>query len=382
MSTYRCLQPEYVSRFQCDGSACGALCCRNWNVQLDKGALERFKAAPRKMRKKIFSHIQKNEITGIPEIAKKDGACPMLRTDMLCSMQKHCGADFLADVCAEYPRLTTQFPDRLERALCMTCPVVQRLVLFEKEPMKFEEVELATRRETYFQQADDGEAIAALHFFSLQKGGVRILQDRSLPFPERLVKLRSFLVQSENMLAEGRGDEIDCLLEDMDGTMLFHEARVSFALRLPMVLQLLTWLVDKSEDDDLATREFVDRISTALLPGEDGISGAKWDALFAAYDEEVLGDCGHVLENYFVNEYFSTLYPCAVTGSFLLNARCFISLYCMLELFLISLLAEKKHLEEEDFLFAIRWLAVRVKHFVGYLPILSEFLQEHQEAML
>ena len=384
MSTYRCLQPEYVRRFQCDGTACGALCCRHWNVQLDTGALERFEASSEELREKIFSHIKKNEITGTPEIAKENGACPMLRGDMLCSLQKDCGADFLADVCAEYPRLTTQFPDMLERALCMTCPVVQKLVLFDTQPMRFEEVELETHRESYFQQADDGEAIAALHFFELQKGGIHILQERSLSFPERLLKLKSFLVRSEELLAEGRGDAIRDLFSASGARALSHETGVSFSQRFPMVLQLLTYLVDKSEDDDPITRAFVERISSVFFSGtgEAEKLPAEWEALFASYEKEVLGTYSHVLENYFVNEYFSTLYPCAVTGNFLLNARIFLSLYCLLELFLMCLWAEKGCLGEEEFLFAIRWLAVRVKHFVGYLPLLSEFLQEHREEML
>lgn len=374
MATYRCFQPEYVRHFQCDGRVCDSQCCRGWNIQLDEGALERFRSAPEDLRQKIFSHVEENETTGVPEIRKVNDACPMLGEDLLCTLQKRQGEGFISDVCAEYPRLTTQFPDRLERALCVTCPVVRELALLEEAPMRFEEVEVSTRREAYFQQADDEEALEKLHFFELQRAGIAILQDRSLSLPERIVRLDAFLVRAEDLIASGQGEKAVGLPDDPS---LPHEAG-TFAGRLPLVLQLLSYLVDKSEDDDPESWDFLKRISETLLPERGGESPQeRWEDCYGAYEREVLGKWSHVLENYLVNEYFSAMYPCATLGNFHHNMRIFSALYCLLELYLICLLREKGSLDREDLLKGIRWLAVRVKHYLGYISLISEFLEEH-----
>lgn len=374
--TYRCLQPTYAARFRCDGTACDSTCCHGWNIQLDNAALDRFRKAPRKLRRKLFSHIARNKETGIQEIVKKGDFCPMLGKDLLCSLQKSYGEDFIADVCAEYPRLTTQFPGLLERALCMTCPVAARIALFDEAPMQFEEVEVTTARESYFQQANDEEAVAAIHFFDLQQGSIEILQDRSLLFPERLGRLDAFLRRAEELLAARRGDEIP----EIPKASLPCGNRVPFSRRIPLVLSLLEHLVEKSEDEDPASREFALRIAR-ILQQEESMAGNA-DALYASYEKRVLLEHGHIVEHYFVNEYFAAAYPCILPENFHHNVRVFMAIYCLLELFLISLLAEKDTLDEEDFLSAIRWLAIRVKHFVGYIPLISDFLKENEEPFL
>ena len=378
MSTYRCLQPEYVRQFQCDGTLCNAQCCRGWNIQLDEGAMERFRKGPGDLSREIFSHVAVNEATGVPEIQKEGDSCPMLGEDLLCSLQKRQGEGFLSDVCAEYPRLTTQFPDRLERALCVTCPRVGKLALFREEPMKFEEMEVNTQRETYFQQADDEEALEKLHFFRLQRESIGILQDRSLSLPGRIVRLEAFLIRAEELIAEGQGEKIPEVAAD---PALPREAG-NFSGRLPLVLQLLSYLLDRSEDDDPKSRVFLKRISETLLPEGAESPRERWEACYAAYEAEALGKWGHVLENYLVNEYFSAMYPCATLGNFRHNLRIFSAIYCLLELYLLCLLREKGSLGEEELLEAVRWLAVRVKHYVGYIGLISDFLEEHEEEFL
>lgn len=382
MSIYHCIQPEYVRHFQCDGKACDARCCRGWNVQLDSNALARFQKAPETLRQEILPHLGKNEVTGLPEIVRETDACPFLGPDLLCSLQKRCGERFLADVCAEYPRCTTQFPDLLERTLCMTCPVAAQLALLGKEPMQFEECELQTERETYFQQADDGNSIQSLHFFDLQRTGIRILQDRSRSMPDRFARLEDCLAEAERLLADGKGEQISRLADELSQKEDLREEPLSFSKRLPTVLQVFSGMIEKSVDDDPLTQEFLSCISRVLLP--DNMSqkelALRWDNLYDTYAQEVLGTYGHILENYFVNEYFSALYPCAAVGSFSHNARILAMLYYISELLLLCRSAEKGSISEKDILSILRWLAVRTNHFVGYIAMLSELLNTLENA--
>ncbi|MBQ7479385.1 MAG: flagellin lysine-N-methylase [Selenomonadaceae bacterium] len=382
MSIYRCIQPEYVRHFQCDGKACDARCCRGWNVQLDSNALARFQKAPEGLRQEILPHLGKNEVTGLPEIVRETDACPFLGPDLLCSLQKRCGEGFLADVCAEYPRCTTQFPDLLERTLCMTCPVAARLALLSEAPMQFEECELQTERETYFQQADDEKSIQSLHFFDLQRAGIRILQDRSRSMPDRFARLEHCLAEAERLLADGKGEQISGLADETSHKNDLREPPPSFSNRLPTVLQVLSGMIGKSVDDDPLTQEFLSCISRILLPDDipQEELAPRWDKLYDIHAQEVLGTYGHILENYFVNEYFSALYPCAAVGSFAHNARILAMLYYISELLLLCQSAEKGSISETDILSTLRWLAVRTNHFVGYVAMLSELLNTMENA--
>ena len=73
-----CLQPEYVSRFQCDGASCGAKCCRKWAINIDAGTYQKYCGIePAAERKRIISHLKfHKETKGFWIQLKRDGVCP------------------------------------------------------------------------------------------------------------------------------------------------------------------------------------------------------------------------------------------------------------------------------------------------------------------
>ena len=59
----------------------------------------------------------------------RDGRCPMWREDGLCRIQAELGEEALCTTCREFPRLTHDYGDFLERDLELSCPQAARMIL-------------------------------------------------------------------------------------------------------------------------------------------------------------------------------------------------------------------------------------------------------------
>ncbi len=368
------MQPTYVSKFVCDGAACNSKCCSNWHIQLDEAAYERFAAAAPDIRAEIMANLEFNKESGRHEIAHRGGCCSFVREDKLCKLQLRCGADFLLDVCAEYPRKTHLFPhDFTQRALCMTCPVAARLALTAKEPMTYEEVTFVSGREAYFEKETNEEAIEATAFFKLQKRCIAVLQDHALTLKQRMATLKAYLEAADVFWAEG------VLAEKFDELPVVATDGADFADF--DVIAMVAFLQQRAQDDDGATKEYTCEVVAALLTDDNAAEeevAAKLQNLQRAFEENCLRTYGHIFENYLVNEFFIELYPCSKLGSFSHNFRIFAALFALAELFLGAKAANGKEITEEDVLAVINWLSVRTNHFVGYMDLISEFLSASQ----
>ena len=105
-----CIQPEYVKHFQCDGTKCGSKCCQGWQIDIDRGAYEKYAALEDAgFRKEILSKLRWNEGTKSYRMEMRGVACPMLREDRLCGIQRRMGEEYLSDTCAEFPRRSYLF---------------------------------------------------------------------------------------------------------------------------------------------------------------------------------------------------------------------------------------------------------------------------------
>jgi len=58
-----------------------------------------------------------------------DGRCPMWRADGLCRIQAELGEEALCKTCREFPRLTHDYGDFIERGLELSCPEAARMIL-------------------------------------------------------------------------------------------------------------------------------------------------------------------------------------------------------------------------------------------------------------
>ena len=127
-----------------------------------------------------------------------DGRCPMWRQDGLCRIQAELGEEALCKTCREFPRLTHDYGDFIERGLELSCPEAARIILSSPAlPSVCEEVP-GTGEAEY-----DTDAMAVLK--QTRETARALLSDSTRSVPEILALLLIYGYQAQGELD---GDEI------------------------------------------------------------------------------------------------------------------------------------------------------------------------------
>ncbi len=372
-----CLQPEYVSRFQCDGASCGAKCCREWAIDIDAGTYQKYCGIePIAERKRIISHLKfHKERKGFRIRLRPDGACPFLRQDLLCELQKNHGAQYLSKICREYPRINNIVGDLAERCLTPTCPVAAKLILLQREPMAFEEVPVPEMNFIRRRLTDE----LGNRRFDVQYGGISILQNRRLRIDQRLIVLGFFLEQVDDLLREGKSHqwaELSALYTSeefmQEVPSMLQTVKFSPHEYMRAMLGMIESLYGKNAAF-FGKHIYLDYV-TETLSLEDVESVSLTD-LKNRYLETchpvrlwMLEEFSYLFENYLVNEFFLNLYPFRIHGSCALNYKVFLLMYKLAEFVLVTMAsAKERQISEMDIVRFCSDFSNRVDHNAQYM---------------
>ena len=188
----------YFDDFRCIASACPDSCCKEWAVQVDAVSAEYYRSLSGELGDRLRSVLQ--DVDGEAVMTIEDGRCPMWRQDSLCRIQAELGEEALCHVCHEFPRLTHDYGDFIERGLELSCPEAARMILSAKPAPFVEEfseggeaeydteameVLLRTRKQVLEILSDDsrsvGEVLALVLLYGYQGQG-ELDGDAELPF--------------------------------------------------------------------------------------------------------------------------------------------------------------------------------------------------------
>ena len=137
--------PKYYNQFKCIADKCEHSCCIGWEIDIDDGALERYKALECGWEidvdkdtaekyasltdgygKEIAKSIEWGET---PHFKLCEGdRCPHLDERGLCRIILNVGEDHLCGICREHPRFYN-YTDVAEVGLGMSCREAARLIL-------------------------------------------------------------------------------------------------------------------------------------------------------------------------------------------------------------------------------------------------------------
>ena len=120
-------KPAYFDQFRCIASACPDSCCKEWDVQVDEATAAYYRSltSPLGDRLREVLHTEDGQIV----MTILEGRCPMWRRDGLCRIQAELGEAALCKTCREFPRLTHDYGDFVERGLELSCPEAARFIL-------------------------------------------------------------------------------------------------------------------------------------------------------------------------------------------------------------------------------------------------------------
>lgn len=306
-----CLRPQYVSKFKCNGSKCGALCCQNdWSIYIDAETYKKYPA-------QITCHLQLDSSGDkYLMVTNEKNCCPMLDEDNLCRIQKTYGENFLSRVCAGYPRIITRFGNFLELALSPTCPLAAELILLAAAPLKFEVIEadekiLRLGANNILQGVPDDFAPL---IFDVQLAMISILQKRRLSINQRLIVLGFFLDRIEEFICGGNLDDVT--LKKLSAVYLSEN---SLARQLPFMLASVRF-------NAAAHEKFMRKVTEELYGEPITLDGKILPAEFA-----------QPIENFLVNEIVLDVLPWRIDASIVRNFGLFLTIYKILECRAISL---------------------------------------------
>ena len=117
----------YFDNFTCLASNCPDSCCKEWDVQVDPDSAALYRALPGPLGDRLRQVLRDEDGETVMTIT--DSRCPMWRDDGLCRIQAALGHDALCHTCREFPRLTHDYGDFVEKGLELSCPEAARLIL-------------------------------------------------------------------------------------------------------------------------------------------------------------------------------------------------------------------------------------------------------------
>lgn len=267
--------PEYYKHFRCIAGACPDSCCKEWTVDVDQEAAERYRQLEGALGHRLRQVLRNTQDGWIMDI--EEGRCPMWRQDGLCRIQAELGHDALCQTCRDFPRLRHDYGDFAELGLELSCPEAARLILsgegerlleeehpggeepeYESETMEIlrrsrEQVLEFLKEEQY--TVPESLAIVLLYGYSVQ-GWLDGGQEACIEAEACLAEARNYVTQGDREAFVGFFKDLE-ILTDRWAQRLIHPAqRPVWDLRIRRIARYFVqryWLQSVS-DYDLVSR--------------------------------------------------------------------------------------------------------------------------------
>ena len=292
-------KPVYFDDFHCIASRCPDSCCKEWDVQVDAEAAAVYRALPGDLGDRLREVLRTEDGETVMTII--DGRCPMWRADGLCRIQAELGEEALCRTCREFPRLTHDYGDFLERQLELSCPEAARILLTAPMlPPVSEEVPGGTEPEY------DEEAMAVLK--QTRNVILDLLADTSRNVRETLALALLYGYQAQGELD---GDEIHPF--DTDAAM---ESIAQFAKPgdIASVLAFFSEL-------EILTPQWADRLREPVSPAMPEMVRNLTRYMTERYWLQAVSDYDLACRMKFI--LISCLVVCALGGDFISTAQLF-----------------------------------------------------------
>lgn len=396
----KALCPSNFHEFKCIGSECEDSCCVGWRIDIDKATYHLYKQNRHKALESTFkTAVKRNENSnsakkfGVISI-QADGRCSFLDNDKLCRIQRNLGHEALSSTCSTYPRCVNLFGDQWEYSLILSCPAAARLVLLDRDPVYFVEVDenkTLNTIETVEQMpvAEAGRFATLNDFRALVIG---ILQFRELTIDQRLIYL-GLLLESVEPFAGENFESAGEFLPDILGQFaiaLEDPAAIRLELDQATANPLLKLAFLNSALAELVTQKPGDRLMGILTEAAQGLAFTQHapktdEALIACHIntrksiyDPFFDENPHILENYLVNYAFSHLFPLVKRGGLLGQYREFVCNYLTISTLLLGQAAFHGKLTEELVIGSIQSLTRLSTHCESYLEKIVDILNRYK----
>lgn len=185
-------KPSYFDEFSCIADRCPDSCCKEWEVLVDDVSAAAYRTMEGELGEDLRRYLYQDE-EGDTYLRITDGRCPMWRTDGLCRIQAQLGHDALCQTCRDFPRLTHDYGDFVERGLELSCPEAARII-FEKANAPWLEETVSGGERPDYDLAD------MKILLETRKTALDILADTGHPVQETLALVLLYGYQAQSLL--------------------------------------------------------------------------------------------------------------------------------------------------------------------------------------
>ena len=137
--------PNYYKEFSCIAGACPDTCCAGWQIVIDEKTLKKYQHFRGPFRNRLHNDINWKEQV----FRQYNRRCAFLNEENLCDIYTEAGPKMFCDTCRNYPRHIEEFEGLREISLSLSCPEAARILLSQKEKVRFFTREKETREEVY-----------------------------------------------------------------------------------------------------------------------------------------------------------------------------------------------------------------------------------------
>ena len=196
--------PDYYNRFSCTADACEDTCCAGWSIVIDPKTLAGYRNYPGMFGSRLHNSIDWKAGTFL----KNRRRCAFLNEENLCDIYLEAGRSYLCRTCRTYPRHVEEFEGVREISLSLSCPEAAKIILGNREPVRF----LTKTRET---QQEEYEYFDYLLFTKLTDAralAIRLMQRRETDVRVRMAMVLSLCHDIQQRMNRGELFGIDELL--------------------------------------------------------------------------------------------------------------------------------------------------------------------------
>ena len=188
------VEPDFFADFRCIAARCTDSCCIGWEIDVDAETLQKYEELPGDLGDELRRCIAREDGTA-HFVLGEDERCPLLDETGLCRIITALGDGALCDICREHPRFYEWFGSRVEAGLGLCCEEACRLLLNSDRPLTFVEIDDGAPDEPF-----DGDAELLRTLEPARDRAIALLQDRSLPFFDRLRRFIAYLASVQDEL--------------------------------------------------------------------------------------------------------------------------------------------------------------------------------------
>ncbi|WP_432662670.1 flagellin lysine-N-methylase [Wukongibacter baidiensis] len=388
-------QPSYMSNFSCIGPACEDNCCYGWKIQVDKNSYEKYISTNNDKFKELF-RLYLVEDNNSYHITHKNGDCPFLNENQLCIIHKDLGEDFLCDTCTVYPRAFNILNDSVEVSASVSCPVIAKLALTQKQGLDFEYTDAFDRYKylpkrinsiTHIIDVNDDQYDDSYikYLWNLRNFCIDILQNQNTSLDQRLVLLGLFLDKVDSAIKSEKIDSIPNIINlfsgyisNMNTPKLYKQDDFSYSIKFKILIEILSkkaYSANKSYTFHNYYKEFLQGLN--YYKGKDIKDVLEaYNSSYNKYLKPFTDNHTHILENYLVNYIFRTLFPLDRNNEIFKPYVLLVVNYSLLKFYLSGIASFNKGIEEDMAIAVIQSYAKVINHNSSFVNEVYKMLKD------